>query len=76
MICRLDRRCVYAELASIRGFIFTELFVGLKIYDRPALGLLKGEIDYTLDQQTIGVAPRDRHFTATPPLSRSVARVI
>ena len=38
--------------------------------------LLKGEIDYTFDQQAIGIAPRDRHFTTTPAVLRGVARVI
>ena len=73
---RLDRRCVHSDLPSISRFIPAELFVGLEIYDRPAPRLLKGEIDYTLDQQAIGIAPRDRHFTTTPPLLRSMARAV
>jgi hypothetical protein len=52
----LDRRCVHFDLPSISRFIPTELFVGLEIYNRLALGLLKGEIDYTLDEQV--AAPR------------------
>jgi uncharacterized protein with HEPN domain len=73
---RLDRRCVHCDLVPVSRFIPTEFFVGLEIYYCPALGLLKGEIDYTLDEHAVSSAPRNRHFTSTPGLLRGVARVI
>ena len=35
--------------------------------------LLEGEIDYTLDEQAVRIAPRNRRFTTTSALARGLA---
>ena len=63
-------------MASISQLIPAELFVSFEIYDHPAAGLLKGEIDDALDERTIGIAPYNRYFPAAPALLRGIARLL
>ena len=51
----------------------SEFFVGLEIDHRPTIRLLEGEIDYTLDEQAVRIAPRNRRFTTTSALARGLA---
>jgi hypothetical protein len=43
-------------LPAVGEFIAGELFIRFKIDDGPAIGLLKGEIDYTLDESAAWTA--------------------
>ena len=59
-------------MPPVSRFIAAEFFVGLEIDHRPTLGLLEGEIDYTLDEQAVRIAPGNRHFTTTSALACAI----